>query len=231
MEHREEILDCGTRVFTAPGAGFGTDALLLACFARPRAGERALDLCSGCGIISLAWHDAGHRGPCTALEIDPDASALCAAAAAANPACAHITAVCADLRDFCTAGPERGQYDFAACNPPYFTSGPVSPDPRRAAARHDGSCTLADVAQCAARALRHGGKLALCHRPDQMAAVFCALSAAGLEPKRVALVRHTPAERPWLFLVEARRGGHPGLVWEPDILTASGVRFGQNREK
>ena len=66
-----EILDNGTRVLTAPGATFGTDALLLARFAQPRRNERALDLCSGCGIVSLVWHDAGHRGPCTALEIDP----------------------------------------------------------------------------------------------------------------------------------------------------------------
>ena len=39
-----EILDNGTRVHTAPGATFGSDALLLARFAPPRPGERALDL-------------------------------------------------------------------------------------------------------------------------------------------------------------------------------------------
>ena len=79
-----EILDNGTRVLTAPRAAFGTDALLLGRFAQPRRAERALDMCSGCGIISLLWHDAGHRGPCTALELDPDASALCVQAVAEN---------------------------------------------------------------------------------------------------------------------------------------------------
>ena len=79
-----EILDNGTRVLTTPRAAFGTDALLLGRFAQPRRAERALDMCSGCGIISLLWHDAGHRGPCTALELDPDASALCVQAVAEN---------------------------------------------------------------------------------------------------------------------------------------------------
>ena len=79
-----EILDNGTHVLTAPRAAFGTDALLLGRFAQPRRAERALDLCSGCGIISLLWHDAGHRGFCTALELDPDASALCVQAVAEN---------------------------------------------------------------------------------------------------------------------------------------------------
>lgn len=104
-----EILDNGTRVLTAPGATFGTDALLLARFAQPRRNERALDLCSGCGIVSLVWHDAGHRGPCTALEIDPAVSALCTAALAENTDAAHIAPVCGDLRQLCTAGPEQGQ--------------------------------------------------------------------------------------------------------------------------
>ena len=132
-----EILDNGTRVLTAPGAMFGTDALLLGRFAQPRRDERALDLCSGCGIVALLWHDAGHRGPCTALEFDPAASALCGQAAAENGA-EHITPVCADLRQFCTAGPEQGQYDFAACNPPYFAAGPRSPD--TPCGTGDGSC-------------------------------------------------------------------------------------------
>ena len=77
MAQGMELLDNGTKVFTGPGAAFGTDALLLARFAMPRCKETALDLCSGCGIVSLAWHDAGHRGPCTAVELDADASALC----------------------------------------------------------------------------------------------------------------------------------------------------------
>ena len=169
-----EILDNGTRVLTAPGATFGTDALLLARFAQPRRNERTLDLCSGCGIVSLVWHDAGHRGPCTALEIDPAASALCAAALAENADAAHIAPVCGDLRQLCTAGPEQGQYDFAACNPPYFTAGPRSPDPRRAEARHTGSCTTADAVDCARRALRDGGRFLLCQRPEQLAEILAA---------------------------------------------------------
>lgn len=226
-----EILDNGTRVLTAPGATFGTDALLLGRFALPRRGERALDMCSGCGIISLLWHDAGHRGPCTALELDAAASALCAQAAADNEA-DHITPLCADLRQFCTAGPEQGQYDFAACNPPYFAAGPRSPDPRRAEARHTDSCTTADLAACAARALRDGGRLVLCQRPDSLADVFCALRAVGLEPKRLAFARKTAQDAPWLFLTEAQKGRKPGLRIEPDLLTGNGaVRYGANHQQ
>ena len=209
-----EILDNGTRVLTAPGAMFGTDALLLGRFAQPRRDERALDLCSGCGIVALLWHDAGHRGPCTALEFDPAASALCGHAAAENGA-EHITPVCADLRQFCTAGPEQGQYDFAACNPPYFAAGPRSPDKRRAEAR---------------RALRDGGRFLLCQRPEQLAEVLSTLRAARLEPKRLAFVKNRPDAAPWLFLVEAQKGRKTGLRVEPDVLITSGAAMYGPRE-
>ena len=69
MAQGMELLDNGTKVFTGPGAAFGTDALLLARFAMPRRKETALDLCSGCGIVALAWHDAGHRGPISPADM------------------------------------------------------------------------------------------------------------------------------------------------------------------
>ena len=228
MAQGMELLDNGTKVFTGPGAAFGTDALLLARFAMPRRKETALDLCSGCGIVSLAWHDAGHRGPCTAVELDADASALCRRAVQETPGAEHITALCTDLRTFCKSGPEQGKYHIAACNPPYFTAGPQSPDPVRAAARHTVTCTTEDVAQCARRALRDGGRFVLCQRPDQLVEVLCALRTARLEPKRLAFVRQRTGSTPWLFLVEAQKGRKPGLKLEPDILIESGVaRYGK----
>ena len=218
-----EILDNGTRVHTAPGATFGSDALLLARFAPPHPTGRALDLCSGCGIVALCWHDMGHRGPCTALELDAAASALCAASVAENgPDAAHIAPVCGDLRQFCLAGPEREQFDLVACNPPYFHGGIRSATPRRAEARHDDSCTLADLAACADRALRYGGILALCQRPERLAEVCAVLCAAGLEPKRLAFVKNRAGDRPWLFLLQARKGGKPGLEVLPDVLISEG---------
>lgn len=226
-----EILTHGTKVYTAPGAQFGTDALLLARFAVPKNKERALELCSGCGIVALEWHDQGYRGACTAVEIMPEASALCAKAVQDNDA-AHITPLCADLRTLFLQGAQRGQFDFAACNPPYFAAGPRSPDPLRAAARHTDSCTAEDLAACAARALRDGDKLVLCQRPDRLADVFCALRAAGLEPKRLAFARKTAQDAPWLFLTEAQKGRKPGLRIEPDLLTGNGaVRYGAEHQQ
>ena len=168
MEHSTEILYNRTRVYCSAVHRFGSDALLLARFSEPKRAWRAADLCSGCGIVSLEWHDRGHRGPCLGLELQPEASALLAAACA-EQGIEHITPVCADLRSFREG---EGSYDLCACNPPYFTAGEQAADRARATARHETDCTLDDVCKCAFRLLKDGGRLSLCHRPERLAEVL-----------------------------------------------------------
>ncbi|MCI2046945.1 MAG: methyltransferase [Faecalibacterium sp.] len=222
LEHSTEILYNGTAVFCGGGHTFGTDALLLARFCPPHRAQRAADLCSGCGIVALEWHDEGHRGPTAAVELAPEASALLDAALAAQKI-GHIAPVCADLRTWRPA--EAGRFDLVACNPPYFTAGEKSGDAARAAARHESgeSCTLPEVCQAAARLLRDGGRFALCHRPERLADVLCTLRASRLEPKRLAFVKNKADGKPWLFLVEAQKNRRPGLIAEPDILVTAGA--------
>jgi tRNA1(Val) A37 N6-methylase TrmN6 len=48
--------------------------------------------------------------------------------------------------------------------------------------------------------------------------VLAALTAQGLEPKRLRPVQQTADTPPWLFLLEARKGGKAGLVWEAPLV-------------
>ena len=167
--------------------------------------------------MALRWHDEGHRGTCVSVELNGEAHGLLAAALAAQPEAAqHIKAVHADLRTYAPA--QAGQFHLAACNPPYFTGGHASPDPARAAARHEETCAFEDAAACAARLLRDGGRFAVCHRPQQLARVLAALTAARLEPKRLQFVKQAPDAAPWLFLCEAQKNRRPGLTVLPDLL-------------
>ena len=217
-----ETLTHGTCVFLSQRHRFGTDAMLLADFCRPRRAEFAADLCGGCGIVALRWHDEGHRGTCVSVELNGEAHGLLAAALAAQPEAAqHIKAVHADLRTYAPA--QAGQFHLAACNPPYFTAGFQSSDPARATARHETDCTLEDVCRCAFRLLKDGGRLALCHRPERLAEVLAVLRAHRLEPKRLVFVKNQPDAAPWLFLVEAQKNRKTGLRIEPDVLLSTGA--------
>ncbi len=194
----------------AEGFGFNLDGLLLAEFARPKSSDIALDLCSGCGVIPASWLSAGGPETVCALDIQPEATELCRATAAKNGWTGRLSPVCADLREhgFACEG-----FSLVTANPPYFKPGcgRANASAPTLAARSESLCTLEDVAGAAAFALRFGGRFCLCHRPERLADALCCLRLAGLEPKRLALVSHTPGEKPWLLLAEGKKGGGPGL--------------------
>ena len=78
--------------------------------------------------------------------------------------------------------------------------------------------TLAELCAAAAWLLPPGGRFALVHRAERLCDLLCALRAAGLEPKRVQPVRHNAESPVSLLLLEARRGGRPGLTLLPELL-------------
>ena len=63
-----------------------------------------------------------------------------------------------------------------------------------------------------------GGRFSLVYRPEALCDLFCALRGAGLEPKRMRLVRHRSGSPVSVVLVEALSGGRPGLRWEPELV-------------
>ena len=229
---QREVLCGGTAVYVNATHRVNTDAMLLSHFCRIHRADRACDLGSGCGIIPLRWHDAGHRGPALAVELQPDAAALLEKSLAETDPFTgecpgqHITALCADLRTLQRRDvPFAGRYDLVCCNPPYFTGGAVSPKPGRAEARHQLTCTTADVARAAAMLLKDGGRLCLCGRPSALAQVMADCVNTGLQPKRLRFVRHRPdaACAASLFLLDCRKAGGVGLILEPDLLMEDGA--------
>ena len=149
------------------GAAFPvtTDSVLLADFARVKAGERVFEPCCGAGLISLLMAQRAPSIRVCALEIDPGAALSARRNFAANGVEAEV--VCGDLRD-ASLLPEANSCGLCVCNPPYFAAGrgSASPESRRAAARSEGECTFADVAAAARRFLRWGGKFCCCQRPQ-----------------------------------------------------------------
>lgn len=225
-EQRNEAADAlwpdGPRFFASSGVfPLGTDSVLLADFAAVSGAKRILDL--GCGggvlavLLALRTPDAFVEG----VDVSPDAAVLCRRNLAENGLAGRSAVLEGDLRAH--RGLLRaGDYDLAVANPPYFPegSGYAAPDPQRAATRDERSCRLEDVLAAARYALRWGGRFALVHRPERLSEVLCAMTAAGLEPKRLRMVQPRAGAAPNLFLAEGRRGGRPGLEILPPLLLA-----------
>lgn len=232
METKLEPLGGGVVIYTTKAYRFGTDAILLADFAAPKAGEAAADLGCGGGIIPLLWCRDRELGPVLGLELQEEACRLARRSAQESGLLDRLEIVKADLRQIRSLG-RSGQYRVVTCNPPYRAEndGLRAHDPARAAARHELTCTMGEVAEAAAYLLSTGGRFCLCQRPERLCDVMSALRRADLEPKRLRLICQRMGAEPWLFLLEGRRGGRPGLRVMPTLYLEAGGAPSQEMEE
>ena len=188
------------------GFPLSTDSMLLADFVKLPKNAAVLDLGSGCGTLGLLLcaRDAGCT--VTGIELSEVAHAAALGNIARNGLQARLSSICADLR---TMPFRPGEFQVCLSNPPYFSGGAAHS--RNPAARGEDSCTPKDLFAAAAKALRWGGDFFLVHKPERLAQICFEASAAGLEPKRLRLVRHRPDSPISLILLSCRRGGKPGL--------------------
>ncbi len=217
-----ERLSAKTRVRISREHRFNTDTLLLAWFSMPKKGERCADLGTGCGTIPLFWCDRGEPGHVWGVEIQPQGAELLGESIEANGLEEKIGVLNGDLRDTALLREriEPGSLDRMACNPPYTPEGrgdPASAESRKTA-RYQGMCTFEDVARAARLFLRWGGRFCCCQRPEYLAECMAILGKHGLEPKRLRLVQQREGKAPFLFLLESRRGGKPGMEVQPVLL-------------
>ena len=202
-----------------PERGFrlGTDSVLLAEFLTLPANARVADLGAGCGTLGLLLcaRDTG----CTVagLELRESACALAQENIALNALSSRLSVRQGDVRSIAAYFP-AGSFDCVISNPPYFPigSGKVSED--SAVARTEQCLNLDELCTAAAWLLPSGGRFALVHRPERLCDLIVSLRSHGMEPKRIRFVRHTAVSPVCLVLIEARRGGNPGLTYEPDFI-------------
>jgi len=195
----------------------GTDSFLLGAFPRLKPRLRVCDLGAGTGLLGLLLLAREPSLLVTNVELQSAAVELARRNAQLNEL--SVTCLQADLRDSAQL-PQAGSFDLVISNPPYFEQGTgvSSPHPARAAARSEATCTLQELCAAAARLLTYGGRFALVFRTERLAELLETLRQYRLEPKRLRFVQHTAHAAPSLLLLEARKGGHPGLTVEAPLL-------------
>lgn len=195
----------------------GLDSFVLSSLPRLKPGLRVCDLGCGTGLLALLLLQRQPSLTLTGLDIQPEAIRLASLAASENHLTDRLSFQLGDLRK----NPlPAGAFDLVICNPPYFpqNSGPLPKSHQLRTARTEETCTLEDICRAASRLLRWGGAFCLVHKPERLTDLLCTMRQNGLEPKRLRLVCARPEAPPSLILLEARRGGKPGLAVEPLLI-------------
>ncbi len=200
------------------GLTFGTDAFLLAAFVRSQPSERAVDLGSGTGILSLLLCAKNKAESVTAVEVQPAFAELTERNAALNGMKDRITVCARDVRSLrvCDTGGEVG---LVISNPPYLRkgSGRSNRATEKEIARHEVAGDIADFCAAAGRILRTGGRFCVVWKPERLRELFSAMAENRLEPKRMTTVHADAAHEPCAVLVEAIKDGAPDLRMTPPL--------------
>lgn len=224
MEHWDTLTPGGLRILWEDGLfPPGTDSFLLSSLPRLKPGLRVCDLGCGTGLVGFLLLQRQPHLQLTGIDLDARAVALARRCARENGLSDQARFETLPLREIRGRLPAGG-FDLVVANPPYFPpgSGAVPADPARRLARTEEADTLSALCAAAGYLLRWGGSFCLVHRPERLAQLFPALQAAGLEPKRLRTVESRPGAAPSLLLLDNRRGGRPGLSWEPPLCLTDG---------
>lgn len=201
------------------GIRFGTDALLLADFALPclKSGT-CVDLGTGSGVLPLLLLGAGCKCDFTGLELQKEYAEISAENAKENGFDRRFKIINGNAEDYKSLF-ECGRTDYVITNPPYMRidCGFNNEHPALDIARREVCGGIDIFCKAAGWCLKSGGSFFAVYRPDRLTALICAMRENGIEPKRLRPVAPSVGKKPSLLLIEGRKDGKEGLIFEPTL--------------
>jgi tRNA1Val (adenine37-N6)-methyltransferase len=201
------------------GYRFSIDAVLLASLAMPNPGDTVLDLGTGCGVIPLILAFRYPQIKIFGVEVQQELAELARLNVQDNGMQDRITVYCMDMKAL-KHGMVSGPVDLVVSNPPYrkAKSGRVNPNRQRAVARHEIKGTLPDVVATAGDMLQSSGRFMVIYPAERLTELLLQMRSSNLEPKFLRTVHSHSMSGAKLIVVEARKGGLPGITVGPPLL-------------
>ena len=201
MNYRYERLSDDIKIAVTNDHTFGTDAVLLSYFAKPKYKDKALDMGTGCGIIPLLWLRDENQRNVHCLDIQENAFEQVKNSIEINSLGDRLTPHLCDLRNIADEF-EAECFTLVTMNPPYkpVNTGIESLTESARIARHEVCCNIEDAV-----------------RPERLVDVLATMRNYKIEPKRLRFVSDKAGEEPFLFLVEGKKGAKPFLRVEPTL--------------
>lgn len=216
-----EDLQCGglCLIQKKDGFRFGTDAVLLADFAKNIHSKKTLDLCTGTGIVPILLSKKTAAPEIYGLEIQEDIAEMAQRSVLINALEERVRITCGDLKESSSFYPPSS-FDLITCNPPYMKAGSaiLNSSDNKVISRHEVMCTLEDIMRISAKLLKHGGHLVMVHRPNRLVDVLSEMRNFSIEPKKIRFI-HTSFEKPpILFLTDGMKGANRDIKILPPLL-------------
>ena len=212
---------------------FGTDAVVLADFAKAKPGERVADLGAGDGILCILMSARYPGTHYDAIELQAELSDMARRSVLLNALENRITVHCMDVKD-AAARLGKGVFDAVVMNPPYRKKGDgmLPQNPSLAVARFEVACTLEEMMRAASQLLKNGASLYMIYPTTRLLELLDMARDYNLGPRSVRFVHPFLDKDAKLALVHAVKNSAAALCWLPPLILyeREGVYTPQARE-
>lgn len=188
--------DCGC------GLKVGTDGVLLGAWALNDVpvseNVKILDVGTGSGLVALMLAQRFPMALISGIEIEPFASTAAKNNCQNSPFVDRLTIINEDFMQWVS----DNKFDGIVCNPPYFTTGPLSENSRKNLARHSDSLTIKGFASKSFEILKKDGVVSLIYPFIESGDMIFEMTLAGFTLIRRCDVYHSPNGKPVRSLLE-----------------------------
>ena len=204
---------------------YGTDAVALSNFAAKyiKKNDVVLDIGTGTGILPILLSAKTDALKLIGLEIQKEMAELADKSVKLNQkngalAQNRIKIINGDIMDAKKLFNGRS-FDAIVTNPPYKRKGAgiLNESSRLNIARHEISCTLADIIEQSAYLLKNGGNFMMVNHTERLADAIEEMRKNKIEPKELQFIYSDITAKPILFLIHGVLFGGKNLIIEKGI--------------
>lgn len=197
---------------------FTSASVVLANFLKIKKGERALEIGTGSGVISLLACAKTDASEIVAFELQESMASLACKNVELNNLNNRIKIINAPIQDYKKYFATE-QFDVVFSNPPYMVSAAdKSPNKSRDISRHDDKLKIDELCIYANLALRYGGRFYCVYDSSRSCELIFNLIKANLQPKTMFFTQNGKGKSV-LVVIEAVKGGKSGVKVLENLVT------------
>lgn len=186
---------------------FTSDAVELANFVNAKPNDRVVELCSGCGVISILIQTKTNCKDLTMVEIQNYLADMSERSIKYNKQEDFIKVYNMPLQNINKV--IGSGYSIVVCNPPYKDNGVLNENDHISIAKHEITVNLEEIIEESSKLLKFGGKLYLVNREERLADIMYLMKLYNIEPKVLKILPKSKGDS--IILVEGKKGGRSGL--------------------
>lgn len=221
MSQRIEDLQCGGLKIIQDDTlyAFTSDSVVLANFVKIKPSERALEIGTGCGVISILLTAKTRAKNFVAFEMQENMASLAQQNVELNKLQDKIQIVNDKIQNYKAYFGDES-FDVVFSNPPYMRADENNKNSSsvRDKARHDSTLKINELCKAASGALKFGGRFYVVYDAGRSAELIHMLIENKLEPKTMFFTENGKGVIK-LVVIEAVKGGKHGVKVLPNLET------------